>query len=216
MRERFGDRRYPEKGSAKSVFALDDYLFLKYLLATSFDLTKASDLLEKNLEWRSQIRPEQLNWEMPGLRRECVTMGKSRKGNPVLFCKMAYWQPSLYTEESYLRSRVLEMEEARRDMARDGWRVDRIIIINDMRGYSFFEHANPHAYRLAKEMMLLFGTYYRDSIETIFVLNAPIIFKKFWSICLHFTQAEVLPRIRFENDVTVLQQLIDSDNIFTE
>lgn len=214
MRENFAGCDYPEKKDLPNTcFAVQDYLLLKYLLATKFDTVLATKLLQKQLEWRKAVKPEEIEWG-PGMHREITFMGRSRAGHPILFSKMGTYKPAEYTEESYMKSRVYEMEEARRILAREGWKVDRIIVINDMRGYNILDHANTHSYRLATVLMHLFTSAYMDQTEVIYLLNAPLIFQGFWQIMRRVTGSDMLQRIRFVNDPTAIQELIDRDNIY--
>ena len=215
MRERFKLTEYPEKVSGKpSCFALNDYTFMKYLQEHDFNVDKAESALNKLLDWRRTVRPEELSWNVEGLRRETVIMGKSKLGHPVLFARLGRWSPSMYSLDTYMKSRTLEMEESRREMARDGWKVDRLIVINDMSGYSVFNHASYHGLKQAQILMFIFGVAYPRSVEVIYLLNAPIMFQTFWGWVKRYTENDVLRRIRFVNDQSTLHELIDEDQMF--
>ena len=125
MRDEFKEVDYPDKGQENVTFALDDYTFVKYLRAREWDFNRAKKILYENVEWRKRYRPHELTYDSPGIVQEVTTMGKSKSGHIVLSYKIATYKPSRYTVEDYVRSRVCECEMVKRDMAREGWLVDK-------------------------------------------------------------------------------------------
>ena len=216
MRERFKNEDYPEKHSSRSCFALNDYIFYKYLRMAGFNVETATKNLCDLLNWRRVIRPEELTWADKSLIRETKFMGKTDKGHPIMYSEIRHWQPSAYTADSYLKSRVVEMEEARKDMARDGWKVDRIIVINDMRDFSLKQHCTFAGYQLSRVLMFFFGQAYAEGVETIYLLNCPLAFRGFWATVMKFTSSEVLSRIKFRNNLDELKRITPEWELYTE
>ena len=216
MREEFKDVDYPDKGQENVTFALDDYTFVKYLRARDFDVARAQKILHENVEWRRRYRPHELTFDQPGIVREVTSMGKSKSGHIVLTYKIATYEPSRYTVEDYLRSRVCECEMVKRDMARDGWRVDRYIMIADVRGFSVLKHPTPHSLRMVKQLMDMIQSLYRESVERIIIYQGPAIFQKFWSLIKIWIKPETAKRVLFLSEPRQLLEFMEPDQIFEE
>ena len=198
------------------MFALDDYTLLKYLKARDFDVKRASKILYEHLEFRRNYRPEELTLASPGVFEEALPMGTSLKGNAVLAFRVRTYNPSMYTKESFLVSRVYEVEQAHRRMALAGWKSDRIMCISDLGGYRLLKHANPHALYLQRQVLEVFQTLYRDKLEAVLIVNSPAVFQGIWSLMRGWFKPETAKRVVFINDFSELQQYIAPEEIYKQ
>ena len=216
MRKEFENVDYPEKCVPNSLFALDDYTYVKFLKAREFSVEKAKKLLHDHVAYRYKLRPSDLTLSSPGVTQEALLMGVTRKGNPILFFRASTHDPSSYTVDHYVASRIFEIELARKELAKRSWETDRFAMMVDVSGYRLTKHSTPHALNLTKHMVGILQGLYRDTLEMHIILNAPAIFHGLWHVIKRWLKPDTAKRVLFINDVARLTEIIHPDETYQE
>jgi len=147
MREAFKDATNPDQEDPTSWFQLNDWTYLRYLKARSFDVKQATDMLNATLEFRRKWQPHRITREevAPHLNQKVWRLlGRAKDASPVQITCAGLFDPSqIIDDESFSKCVIFEAECVLREMQKTGWTSDRTFVIFDLEGYSLMKQATP-------------------------------------------------------------------------
>lgn len=138
MHKRFAEWKVKVESWENSVFQIDDRFLLKFLRARDFDVAKATDMLNKHLEYREKWTPHKVNPETDPEVQEALDKGiwrlagVSKAGHPIQLIQVALFLPKeVKSDEQYIKNCLFHRESTLRAIARDGWKVETGMVIFD-------------------------------------------------------------------------------------
>jgi hypothetical protein len=214
MRRRFKDVEYEEKNIPTSWFKLSDHTYLRYLVARKFKVDQAEKMLLDTLEFRRVWQPHLIKSTDEDIKLALETklwrlVGFSKDGSPIQVSSLKYFDPSMYTEKSFLRCCIFQCECVMQQMVEHGWKSDRTDIVFDLEGFSMFVQGSPSAMNLTKKGLEIDDLHYPEVLGKSIVFNAPLMFRGVWAVIKPWLAQATLDRIIFVDDVNKLHHLIE-------
>ena len=137
MRQIFEHEKFPDQSIPNSWFQLDDWTFLRYLRARSFNVQKAEQMLKATLEFRRVYKPHLLNEHDPELRallneRVWRLIGSSISGSPIQISFSGLINVGVLgaNEEIYRKYVILCNELIGREYVKNAWRSDKNMYVS--------------------------------------------------------------------------------------
>ena len=148
----------------------------RYLVARKGDHKKARAMLEADVKWRAQAKPELVSQAqiLPVLDGGCWRQigSTSTSGFPVLWIQLSLWEPHLYSAETYGLNACYWMEKLTQIQ-------ERFIVLFDLAGWRL-----SHALHLRKVHTLVhtLQDHYPERLQAALLMRAPFIFSSFWAL----------------------------------
>lgn len=170
---------------------VDERTALRFAIARNGDAQKAEKMCKSDLEWRAATKPEQIqqgdvmkvlasgHWRL---------LGKtSTDGFAVLFCSLAYWDPTAYDAAYYGRFVTYFIEA----MLRIG---ERFVVLLDFKGWRLW-----HGFHIRKIFALIstLQDHYPERLEAAVLTRVPSIFQATWVVAKTFIDANTASKIHF-------------------
>ena len=164
---------------------------MRFAVARNGELPKAGKMLNYDLAWRAETKPADIqqadvmkvlesgHWRL---------LGKtSTDGFAVLFCSLAYWDPTAY-DATYYGNFVTYFIER---MLRVG---ERFVVTLDFRGWRLW-----HGFHIRKIFALIstLQDHYPERLEAAVLTRVPAIFQATWVVAKTVIDANTASKIHF-------------------
>ena len=172
-------------------FNVDRATALRFSKARDGNLKKAEPFLASDLAWRQETRPEAIEQADVMKVIESGTwrlLGKTEPdGFAVLFCSLAYWDPTQYDTETYTRFVIYFIER----MTRIG---ERFVVLLNFSGWKLW-----HGFHLRKIYALIstLQDHYPERLEAAILMRVPGIFQATWAVAKTFFDPNTAKKIFF-------------------
>eukprot|EP00929_Paragymnodinium_shiwhaense_P069461 TRINITY_DN35023_c0_g1_i3.p1 TRINITY_DN35023_c0_g1~~TRINITY_DN35023_c0_g1_i3.p1 ORF type:complete len:424 (-),score=77.80 TRINITY_DN35023_c0_g1_i3:58-1329(-) len=169
------------------------------------DLNKAFDRASETLRWRltggingiledpmalvqeEALRPV-LRYALPGC---------DRQRRPVMIQAVGKWDmEALNRLVRDKRQEMLRRQWLQSVQASDKPQNCRWVVLMDMEGLTLWHTRYPEVLACLKEVSLMSSKYYPESLDSIFVCNAPTGFSFIWSLIGHFMKPKTRSKVR--------------------
>ena len=165
----------------------------RYLVARKGDYKKARAMLEADVKWRAQAKPELVSQAqiLPVLDGGCWRQigSTSTSGFPVLWIQLSLWEPHLYSAETYGLNACYWMEKLTQIQ-------ERFIVLFDLAGWRL-----SHALHLRKVHTLVhtLQDHYPERLQAALLMRAPFIFSSFWALVKPVIDPVTAAKVHFVN-----------------
>jgi hypothetical protein len=197
-----------------------DNLYLRFLRARKWDVTKALEMYGDTIVWRLESKVEQLlaggeaqavldNDEGLSLQHKlgkAVIHGHDLHGRPVVTVNVQLHDPKAQTDASMERYTILVIEEARLCLSDP---VDTAAVIFDMTNFT----ASNMDYASVKFMIQCFERHYPESLGFVLIHKAPWLFQGIWNVIKGWIDPVVAAKISFTKNYQDLTNFISVENI---
>lgn len=170
----------------------DPYL-LRWLIARDFDVTKAQDLLRKNLRWRAENDVDTLvdRYECHPVLKKYFPGGifnHDREGCPMYIVPIGHGDfkgmLQCVPKEDIVRHVIYTMELMQRDMDNQtrklGRTVNSSLFLIDYEGFSLKQVTSWQVLDLSRSLTGLYENYYPEMLKLGILINTPSFFPMFW------------------------------------
>ncbi|KAL3204588.1 hypothetical protein MRX96_011584 [Rhipicephalus microplus] len=170
----------------------DPYL-LRWLIARDFDVTKAQDLLRKNLRWRAENDVDTLvdRYECHPVLKKYFPGGifnHDREGCPMYIVPIGHGDfkgmLQCVPKEDIVRHVIYTMELMQRDMDSQtrklGRTVNSSLFLIDYEGFSLKQVTSWQVLDLSRSLTGLYENYYPEMLKVGILINTPSFFPMFW------------------------------------
>jgi len=169
------------------------YTLERFLIARDFHVGKATEMLEKHIEWRQQNLPvnrdEIINEASKGI---CVMKGRSKEGYPIVYARTRFQQPLERNLDEALRGGIYILEKA---MAELGDKKDtsegKFILILDRVDST---RANVDM-EFWKQLARIALDNYPERLHKVLVYPANILFRSVWAVFKYFLDARTREKV---------------------
>lgn len=183
---------------------LTDACLCRFLRARNWDVTKAFNMLQETLAWRSEFRPDAISWDQvqseAASGKMYVAAEPDRLGRRVLVMRPA--NENSKDHDNQIKFLVYCLETALRRKTMDnvarGAGVDlsaeQICLVIDYKGWSMF---NAPPMKTSKETLAIFQNHYPERLGAAICYNPPTIFRAFWGMISPFIDPKTYTKIHF-------------------
>jgi len=196
------------------AFVINDETLLRFLRARKFDFEKSVKMLVHHLTWRDKFAPSQLtpNDISAVLGSGLARFGPySKSGLPVVIVKVEYFEPSIFEDmDTFTKYVAFFFERCVRRLP-DG--ADKGILFFDMKGWSLFKHATPHALRLTGELLHVIQAHNPERLEKCILFNTPFVFSGTWSLIKSWLDPVVAKKVVFVSDTKLVRELFNENDL---
>lgn len=213
-----------------------DHMFLRFLRARKFKVTKAWELLEADLKWREDTDIQALARKTPAeilgvedlgpvvTRMPWWHQGFDKEGRPVVWKTFGNCDVAKVLEHTtldgllnlHLWQQEYSLRQCALQGARTGHAVETIVAVFDATDWAM-KLATRTAYSFLKGMADLDNVHYPERLGAIVVINAPYMLAFVWKIVSTWLDERTKQKIfikRGKDDyLPVLKQLMDDDQI---
>eukprot|EP00879_Flechtneria_rotunda_P003493 GHRR01003723.1.p1 GENE.GHRR01003723.1~~GHRR01003723.1.p1 ORF type:complete len:296 (+),score=96.30 GHRR01003723.1:372-1259(+) len=193
---------------------LNDWAYVRYLRARSWDLHKAHKMLTATLQWRLEAKPEQIQWHQ--VEREAAT-GKTfvspyrdKDGRPVVVMRPR--NQNTHNEQEQVQFLIYCLENASR--VADEHRVGKMTWLIDFVGYSM---RNAPAVRTSLSVLHTLQNHYPERLGGAVCYHAPTLFSMTWKAVSPFIDPITKKKITFvekgSQEATVMSERFDLHHV---
>ncbi|KAK9757544.1 hypothetical protein RND81_01G169300 [Saponaria officinalis] len=183
-----------------------DALISRYLQTQNWNVQKATKMLRDSLKWRSEYKPDEIQWEDVATEaatgKICRSTSVDRKGRLVLLMRPCRQNSSdVAGQMKYLvyciENAILNMPPDEEQMI---WLVD----------FWNFKLSNI-SMKVAKELAHIVQNYYPQSLGVAILYNPPWIFEQFYKMVKPFLEARIRDKVKFvyANDSSTMKIMED-------
>ncbi|XP_065302674.1 SEC14-like protein 2 isoform X1 [Dermacentor albipictus] len=185
----------------------DPYL-LRWLRARDFDVTKAEELLRKNLRWREENKVDTLieRYECHPVLKKYFPGGifnHDRDGCPVYIVPVGHGDfrgmLQCLSKEDLVRHMIYTMEMMQRDMDSQtrklGKTVNTAFFLFDYEGFSLKQVYSWQVLELMRSLTALYENNYPETLKIGLLINTPSFFPIFWKIVRPFITARTANKL---------------------
>jgi hypothetical protein len=187
----------------------NDRFLNRWIRAREHDLTKAEQMLRTSLEWRQENDIDDIhNWEIPrNILQDYpfVISGLDKEGCPVGIFPLGEWDVKKAVEsglrDTYIKyvDHIMGAQFGGTLRNKCGPNVDQVVIILDMKGYSFRQVTALKAVDAILETVRRFDLNYPETLKLAVVINAPRIFSIIFGIIKPVLSAKTLSKVEIFN-----------------
>ncbi|KAM7301471.1 SEC14-like protein 2 [Ixodes scapularis] len=185
-----------------------DHFLLRWLRARDFDVSKAENMLRRNVEWRSEHKMDSLVEDyqeselvrrfFPGGILEC-----SPNGNPVFLIPIGNVDIrgflQIYPAEEVRRHCGYMLESGERIKERVSLTrerpVETLYVVFDFENFSLRQLYSWEVMTLLTDLLRLYEDNYPETLEKCFVINAPGFFPLLWKIVRPFLTQRTVDKV---------------------
>ncbi len=213
-----------------------DHMFLRFLRARKFKVSKAWELMENDLKWREDIALADLAAKEPAeilgvtdmspitTRMPWWHQGFDREGRPVVWKTFGNCDVAKVLEhttlDALLNLHLWQQEYAMRQCAvqgeRTGYSVETVVAVFDATDWSM-KLATRTAYSFLKGMADLDGVHYPERMGKIVVINSPYMLSFVWKIVSSWLDERTKQKIAIKRGpseyLPMLREFMDDDQI---
>lgn len=164
--------------------AMNDKTFSRYLRARSYDIHKATELLENTLIWRKDFGLKEMqDWTVISTENSTGKMyvrGKDKEGRPLIIMRPKYENTN--DHDGNMKHLVYNLERAVACMV-DTAADDKVTLLIDYDGYSL---RNAPPLKTSMETLRVLQDHYPERLNKIFMIRPPWIFYAAFSLVSPF------------------------------
>ncbi|KAK7051129.1 hypothetical protein SK128_003800, partial [Halocaridina rubra] len=186
----------------------EDHDLLKWLVARSFNIEKAENMVKRSIDWRKELDVDTvLKWDVPEVLLKYYPVGMAghdREGLPVWIipfggCDMRGLLSSV-RKRDYVRYTIRVLEASIQDMAvqtqRLGHPVTQQCCIFDLEDFSLRHVTWKPAMDVILELVQLYEANYPELLKCAYVINAPKVFTLAYAVIKPFLHDVTLKKIK--------------------
>ncbi|KGN54617.1 phosphatidylinositol transfer protein 3 isoform X1 [Cucumis sativus] len=199
--------------SGTSSIYCSDLSILRYLRARNWNVKKATKMLKATLKWRSEYKPEEIQWDEVAHEAEtgkvyCADC-KDRHGRTVIVMRPC--RQNSKTVKGQIRYLVYCMENAILNLPSNQesmiWLVD----------FKDFDMSNI-SLKATKETAHILQEHYPERLGLAILYNAPKFFEPFWMVAKPFLETKTANKVKFVysddvNSKRIIEDLFDMDQL---
>ncbi|KAL4022879.1 hypothetical protein IC575_016625 [Cucumis melo] len=199
--------------SGKSSIYCSDLSVLRYLRARNWNVKKATKMLKATLKWRSEYKPEEIQWDEVAHEAEtgkvyCADC-KDRHGRTVIVMRPC--RQNSKTVKGQIRYLVYCMENAILNLPSNQESMIWLIDFKD------FDMSNI-SLKATKETAHVLQEHYPERLGLAILYNAPKFFEPFWMVAKPFLETKTANKVKFvySNDLNskrIIEDLFDMDQL---
>ncbi|XP_038899982.1 phosphatidylinositol transfer protein 3-like isoform X2 [Benincasa hispida] len=199
--------------SGKSSIYCSDPSILRYLRARNWNVKKATKMLKATLKWRSEYKPEEIQWDEVAHEAEtgkvyCANYN-DRHGRTVLVMRPC--RQNSKTVKGQIRYLVYCMENAILNLPPDQESMIWLIDFKD------FDMSNI-SLKATKETAHVLQEHYPERLGLAILYNPPKFFEPFWMVAKPFLETKTTNKVKFVysddvNSKRIIEDLFDMDQL---
>eukprot|EP00775_Hariotina_reticulata_P009392 gene9392-9555_t len=172
----------------------NDWTYVRYLRARSWDISKAHKMLLATLHWRLETRPQEIMWHQVEKEAETgktfVSPYSDKEGRPVVIMRPR--AQNTRDEVSQVQFLIYCLEHASR--LADEQRVGKMTWLIDFEGYSM---RNAPAIRTSVNVLHMLQNHYPERLGMAVCYHAPGLFSMTWRAVSPFIDPVTKKKIAF-------------------
>lgn len=199
--------------SGKSSIYCSDPSILRYLRARNWNVKKATKMLKATLKWRSEYKPEEIQWDEVAHEAEtgkvyCANYN-DRHGRTVIVMRPC--RQNSKTVKGQIRYLVYCMENAILNLPPDQESMIWLIDFKD------FDMSNI-SLKATKETAHVLQEHYPERLGLAILYNPPKFFEPFWMVAKPFLETKTANKVKFVysddvNSKRIIEDLFDMDQL---
>lgn len=199
--------------SCKSSIYCSDPTISRYLRARNWNVKKATKMLKASLKWRSEYKPEEIQWDEVAHEAEtgklyCANYN-DRHGRTVIVMRPC--RQNSKTVKGQIRYLVYCMENAILNLSPDQESMIWLIDFKD------FDMSNI-SLKATKETAHVLQEHYPERLGVAILYNAPKFFEPFWMVAKPFLETKTANKVKFVysddvNSKRIIESLFNMDQL---
>jgi len=166
----------------------------RFLRAWKGDVDGATSGIQKYLEWRKEVRPEDIT--VADIKNELATgkggpHGFDRCGRPVIWAFAGRHDKNARDIEETVKLILYSLETAISTGEKNG--IEQVCFVFDLSGFG----RKSMDYEVVKRLFLLLANYYPERLGQVLLLNAPKVFNVFWRVISPYIDPVTFKKIQF-------------------
>lgn len=194
----------------------DDICLARFLIARQFDIEKAAEMLKKDIEWREEIKIDELMETLPKSDwfQKIVAYypgkihGTDRFGVPVIWERIPTMDPKSYMGavpyEEIINHHIYMMESQdrliRENMKKTGKYRFRRLVIEDAAGVAM-RHLHGDALNSVRECLQIDEAHYPEGLRTMVIFNAPKLFNIVYKVITPHLDKRTVAKLQMSHDI---------------
>lgn len=220
----------------KDATYFDEFFFSRFLVARSWNVEQAHEMLTATKAWRETESIDSLidTYGAPGNeRREFLEQfcpmgvhGVDKRGCPVYVERIGAFDAKgllsaidlkdLATHHIYQLERVEQLKRER-GIAENGVPFRKHVVIEDLAGLGW-GHMTSATIELTKSLVVLDESHYPELLQKLFIINAPWLFNAAWKVLTPLLSERTLNKIEIcgSDYLEKIQELVPAEQIPVE
>ncbi|CAD7934261.1 unnamed protein product [Amoebophrya sp. A120] len=168
---------------------------VRFLRARAGNVEKATDMLEKHLDWVAKWRPleiRQSEIDVPLQAGSMCMFGVNKYGNPVMYGASRAWNPHQYSLETCIKFMSYYLAHTERLCERTD--ANQFVLVFDVSYWALW-HGKYLSY--STQLMKILQDQFPERLRQAFVINAPALFQGFFRLCKSMIDKKTVDKIKF-------------------
>ncbi|XP_078437321.1 uncharacterized protein LOC144707915 isoform X2 [Wolffia australiana] len=178
-------RRLMGPMSGRNLLYCSNACLRRYLVSRDWDVEKARKMLEATLKWRSEYKPEEIQWH------DVAKEGETGKAYKASFQDREGRSVIIMRPRNQIRHLVYLTERAILHLPPE---QEQMVWLIDFTGWSFRQCV---PIKTAKDAVEILQNHYPERLCALFFYNPPWFFEPFWKIAKYFVDEKTFQKLKF-------------------